>query len=124
MTCMNKHDTQYFKEKLLKEKILLEEELSSVGKINPNNPSDWQATSGNIETDSADENETADKFEELEENEIIIDKLEPQYKEVISALERINNGKYGICEISGENIEKDRLEANPSARTCVNHMNK
>ncbi len=119
---MNNNDIQHFKEKLLKEKSLLEGELQSVGKVNPNNPNDWSATTTDIETDSADDNEVADKFEELEENEAIIGKLEPQYMEVKAALDRIEKGKYGICEISGELIEKDRLEANPSARTCKAHM--
>ncbi len=120
---MNKNDTQYFKDKLLKEKAVLEDELASVGKANPDHPGDWTASSGKIETDSADENEVADKFEELEENEILLTKLEPQYKEVTDALERIEKGTYGICEISGDVIERDRLEANPSARTSIKHMN-
>ena len=119
---MNKNDIQYFKEKLLKEKAILEEELASIGKVNPDHPDDWNATPGKIETDSADENEVADKFEELEENQLILNKLEPQYIEVKSALERIEKGTYGICEISGEVIEKERLEANPSARTSMKHM--
>lgn len=119
---MNKKDIQYFKEKLEAEKILLEEELNSVGKMNPDNPSDWDATSGEIDTDSADENEVADKFEELEENKVILNQLEPQLREVNAALERINNNTYGICEISGEPIERERLEANPSARTSIKHM--
>lgn len=120
---MNKKDLQYFKEKLLREKALLEEELGSVAKINPENPNDWEASSDNIEVDSADENEVADKFEELEENKMILNKLEPQLREVNAALERVENGKYGICEISGDAIEKERLEANPSARTSLKHMN-
>ncbi len=119
---MNKKDTLYFKEKLLKEKLILEEELRSIGRPNPEHPEDWSATSGEIETDSADENEMADKFEELEENKVILNKLEPQYNEVNSALERINKGNYGVCEISGEEIERERLEANPSAKTCIKHM--
>lgn len=119
---MNKNDIQYFKEKLLKEKVILEEELGSIGRVNPENPNDWNATSGEIETDSADENEVADKFEELEENKVILNKLEPQFNDVKAALERIENGTYGVCEISGEPIERDRLEANPSARTSIKHM--
>lgn len=119
---MNKKDTQHFKEKLLREKTLLEEELRSIAKTDPEHPEDWSATSGNMETDNADENETADKFEELEDNKVILNKLEPQLREVEAALERIEKGTYGICEISGDVIEKDRLEANPSARTSIKHM--
>ena len=32
-------------------------------------------------------------------------------------------GTYGTCEVSGEQIEEDRLEADPAARTCKAHMN-
>jgi RNA polymerase-binding transcription factor DksA len=121
---MNKKDLEYFKTKLEKEKTLLEEELQSVGTKNPDNPRGWDATPGSIEVDSADENEVADKMEELEENEAILEQLEPQLNEVREALKRIEAGTFGKCEVSGENIEKDRLEANPSARTCKAHMKK
>ena len=119
---MNKKDMLYFKEKLEKEKILLEEELGTISRVNPNNPGDWEATTTDIEVDSADENEVADKMEELEENKVILSKLEPQLREVIAALDRIENGTYGICEVSGDSIETERLEANPSARTSIKHM--
>lgn len=120
---MNKKDIQYFKDKLLNEKVLLEEELASIGKVNPDNPEDWDATSNKIEVDSADENEVADKMEELEENKAILQQLEPQLNEVKAALQRIEDGAYGTCEVSGEPIERERLEANPSARTSIKHMN-
>lgn len=118
---MNTKDIQYWKTKLEKEKKLLEDELATVGHANPNNPNGWEATSA-PEVDTADENEVADKMEELEENELILGQLEKQLMEVNSALERVEKGTYGICEISGEPIEKERLEASPSARTCKKHM--
>ena len=119
---MNKKDIQYFKDKLLKEKALLEEELVSIGKVNPDNPDDWDATSLKIEVDTADENEVADKMEELEENKAILQQLEPQLNEVKAALQRIEDETFGTCEVSGEPIERERLEANPSARTSIKHM--
>ncbi|MEB5268170.1 TraR/DksA C4-type zinc finger protein, partial [Pseudomonas aeruginosa] len=79
---------------------------------------------GGMEVDNADDNEVADKMEELEENNLIMEQLEEQLKEVDGALKRIADNKYGICEVSGEEIEKKRLEANPSARTCMKHMKK
>lgn len=115
-------DIQYFKAKLEKERRLLKDELATVGNINPDNPSGWEATSGKMEIDTADDNEVADKMEELEENELILGQLEKQLVEVDDALERIKKGTYGICEISKEPIEKERLEASPSARTCMKHM--
>jgi RNA polymerase-binding protein DksA len=121
---MNKKDLEYFKTKLEKERTLLEEELRTISSANPENPNDLEATTTDIEVDSADENEVADKFEELEENKMILDRLEPQLNEVKEALKRIQEGKYGICEVSGEKIERERLEANPTAKTCKKHMSK
>lgn len=116
-------NTNYFKTKLEKERELLKAELATVGvgDGNPNHPTSWEARS-EMEVDTADENEVADKMEELEENELILGQLDKQLIEVEAALERIEKGTYGVCEISGDPIEKDRLEANPSARTCIKHM--
>lgn len=118
---MNKKDLEHFKLKLEAEKLLLEEELATISSTDPEDSS-HNATTSNMEVDSADENEVADKFEELEENKMILDRLEPQLNEVNAALQRIKDSKYGICEVSGEKIEVERLEANPSARTSIKHM--
>ncbi len=120
---MTKKELEHFQAKLIKEKKLLEDELESVGRKDLGEQTNWDATPGKIEIDAADENEIADKFEELEENESILHHLEPQLKDVNDALDKIKNNTYGICEISGEPIEIERLEANPSARTCMKHMN-
>lgn len=40
---------------------------------------------------------------------------------VNNALLRIENGTYGICTVSGEEIEPARLEAVPFATTCMKH---
>jgi phosphoserine phosphatase RsbU/P len=43
--------------------------------------------------------------------------------EVDSALERIDNGSYGICEACQEPVEKDRLLSDPLVRYCLDHLN-
>lgn len=121
---MNAKDLKYFKDRLLTEKKLLEEELATVGRKDPANPKDWQATVDDSQVDTADENEVADVLEEYEEHKAILAQLEKQLNEVQSALLKIEQGTYGVCEISGETIERERLEANPSARTSVKHMRK
>jgi RNA polymerase-binding transcription factor DksA len=103
---------------------LVEEEIKTVGSSDPNNPKDFSATSNDMDIDRADENELADKMEELEDNKGILDSLEKQLKDINDALGKIGNGDYGICEISGELIERERLEANPAARTCMKAENK
>ena len=121
---MNKTDLNYFKDKLMKEKTLLEEELSTVGKKNPAHPEEWQATVDDSDIDTADENEVADKIGELDDHAAILDQLETQLKEVTNALAKMDKGTYGVCERSGKLIERARLEANPSARTDIEHMKK
>jgi len=111
-----------FKQKLETEKTLLEAELASVGRVNPEHPTDWEATASNTDTQRADENEVADNMEELENNTAILKQLEVRYNEVIRALDKIEAGTFGVCEVSGEQIELDRLEANPAARTSKAHM--
>ena len=39
-------------------------------------------------------------------------------------LKKIEDGKYGICESTGEQIPIARLEANPAAKTCMEHLEK
>ena len=43
--------------------------------------------------------------------------------EIDQALERIEEGTYGICQVNGEPIPKPRLEAIPWARCCVSCAN-
>ncbi len=61
-------------------------------------------------------------MEEYESNVAIVNTLESKYQTVISALERIKNNTYGKCLVCGKEIEQDRLEANPAAGTCKEHM--
>lgn len=121
---MEQKDLAYFKQKLTEEKKLLKKELESVGRINPDNPADWEAKPSNTEFLAADPNEVADNIDDYEQNTAILKQLEIRWNNVNGALEKIDNGKYGICEISGEPIERERLEANPAARTCLSHKNK
>jgi RNA polymerase-binding transcription factor DksA len=118
---MNKKELEYFKNKLLAQKTELETELSGIGRKDPSSPGGWEATTGGMEVDNADENEVADKLEELEDNAGIVKQLENELNEVNDALARIENGTYGICEICKKTIEKERLEANLSARTSIKH---
>lgn len=118
---MNKKMTEQYKKKLLAEKTDLETQLGGIGRRDPTVAGGWEATTGDIQVNSADENEVADKLEELEENTGIVNQLEKQLGEVQAALDRIEKGTYGICETCGQPIEEDRLLANPSARVSIKH---
>jgi RNA polymerase-binding transcription factor DksA len=115
-------DYKYFEEKLVAEKKLLEKELGKVGRRNPDNPSDWEATPKDRDTSQADENTVADSIEGYKENMAIVNTLETRYQDVKSALDKIKHNTYGVCQVCGKEIEIERLEVNPSARTCRKHM--
>lgn len=116
-------DTEHFKNMLVKEVSMLESELATLGRKNPKNLSDWEAVETDGEEDHAEEGDVADDIEQYETNSAELDQLEIQLNQVKSALEKIKNGSYGLCEVCKKPIELDRLEANPSAKTCKEHMN-
>jgi RNA polymerase-binding transcription factor DksA len=82
---------------------------------------EWSASSETMETDATDPNSVADQIEELVGNVSIVGELKGRFKAIQSALEKIEKGTYGKCEVGGEDIPADRLEANPSAATCIEH---
>jgi RNA polymerase-binding transcription factor DksA len=116
------NNTTEHKEKLLAEKIKLETELATVGRRNPSQATDWEATEGDINLDPAEQGDVAAAMETFETNSAILNKLELRLQDVTKALESIDAGTYGICTVCGEAISSERLDANPAATTCTAHM--
>jgi RNA polymerase-binding transcription factor DksA len=56
---------------------------------------------------------------EREKDLAILEQLENELAEIEAALQRLDQGTYGIDEVTGEPIAPERLEARPSARTNV-----
>ena len=54
-----------------------------------------------------------------------VDALVRQAREHLAAIDaalaKVAAGTYGLCEVCGEPIPDGRLEARPTARTCVEH---
>jgi RNA polymerase-binding transcription factor DksA len=82
---------------------------------------DWIALPGIEEPTQADDNLEADGIEEWNERRATVSQLETSFKNVTRALEKITAGSYGYCELCQSPIEADRLDAQPSARTCKTH---
>jgi len=117
-------DTNKFKKLLEEERARLSGQLSGIAEVNPNNPADWVPTPPpNIQHES-DPIDAADEIEEYAERIGIEVPLEEQLRKVNAALAAIANGTYGTCSVGGtiHPIEEGRLEANPSALTCIAHM--
>ena len=83
---------------------------------------DWVAKPAGGEVGEADPNVGADVVEDWNERRATVGQLETRYNNIKRALAKIADGTYGVCEVSGETIEEDRLAANPAARTCKDHM--
>jgi RNA polymerase-binding transcription factor DksA len=49
----------------------------------------------------------------------VLQSVEAELAAVQKALDRLDAGKYGICEICGKPIAEARLEAMPAARYCI-----
>jgi|AntRauTorckE6833_2_1112554.scaffolds.fasta_scaffold00494_14 RNA polymerase-binding transcription factor DksA len=113
-------DTNTYKHTL---ETLLDEiitELESIAEYR-SKQDDWvakPATKGG----EADANVEADLVEDWNERRASLSELETRYQNIKRALRKIEDGTFGVCEISNEPIEEDRLEANPAARTCKAHL--
>jgi RNA polymerase-binding transcription factor DksA len=116
-------DTNNMKKQLEEELAAITEDLQGLGIHNPHVKEDWIATPEGVNVSEADPNVVADRSEDWAERRGTLDALETRYNNINRALAKIEKDAYGICEIGGEEIELDRLNANPAARTCKTHIN-
>lgn len=104
------------KEKLLEEKTKVQQDLGRIAKPSTS-AGDYETNFSEIGTD---EDENASEVEEYADNLALENTLEKQLKDILEALERIENGTYGKCENCDAEIPLERLRAYPAAKTCIN----
>ena len=63
--------------------------------------------------------DTASDTFEREKDLAILEGLEAELAEIEAALQRLEDGSYGVDEVTGAPIDRARLEALPTARTNV-----
>src|SRR4051812_11612935 len=63
--------------------------------------------------------DTASDTFEREKDLAILEGLESDLAEIEAALQRLDDGSYGVDEVTGAPIDRARLEALPTARTNV-----
>ena len=115
-------NTQTYTDRLEALLLVITGELKAIGIHNPENTNDWLAVPDDLDAEEPDQNLLADAIEGWNERNALVATLEPRYNSIVAALERIKNGTFGICEICKKEIEEKRLEANPAARTCTEHI--
>ncbi len=114
-------DKEKIKDKLEKERDTLLEELRDMGKLNPETD-EWEATPEELDFPESDQNDMADRFEDFEARSSMIKILEPRLNNILKALKGLNKESFGKCEVCKKDIEMKRLEINPAARTCKQHL--
>ncbi len=105
---MNKKQQEHFRAVLNAWKSELEEEITrTVQQMRdvPENPPDPNDRASQ-ETDMSLELRSRDRERKL-------------IKKIDEAIERINTGDYGYCEVCGVEIGVERLEARPTAELCI-----
>lgn len=112
---------EHYKERLEEEKKKLESEMGGIGRRNLSVPDDWEAVPSVMGTEP-DLVDQADVITSNESNASLLADLEARYDSVIAALSRIEKETYGVCEVCSGNIEEDRLDADPTASTCIEHV--
>ncbi|OGI94807.1 hypothetical protein A3A03_01545 [Candidatus Nomurabacteria bacterium RIFCSPLOWO2_01_FULL_40_18] len=114
-------DKKKIKEKLEAERDVLLGELRDMGKLNPET-GEWEATPEELSAPESDQNDMADRFEDFESRSSMIKTLEPRLNNILRALKGLNRESFGKCAVCKKDIEMARLEANPAARTCKEHL--
>ncbi|MBI4079990.1 TraR/DksA C4-type zinc finger protein [Candidatus Kaiserbacteria bacterium] len=99
------------------ERDSLDEELAAHGRKVGGN---WAGSTGS-QGEESDPNDAADNIESLAANVPLVEELEGRRREIDKALEKMDKGTYGVCDVCKKPIDFDRLEANPAAATCVEH---
>ena len=98
-----------YKSKLEKERALILSEIKQAEK-----PVDFGS-----DIDHGDEE--SDQTEEVGNQLAVAQDLKLRLDDVEAALEKIREGKYGVCEKGGEEIEEEILDIDPESRLCKHH---
>ncbi len=115
-------DKKKIKEDLEKERDVLLEEVRDMGKLKPET-GEWEATPQEQDIPEADQNDMADRFADYEEKSSMLKELGSRLNSILRAIKGISRGSFGKCEVCKKEIEAARMEANPAARTCKEHLN-
>lgn len=117
MAKMSKKDLEYFKEILLKTRKKVQKNLEYLKSTVLD--STTKEASGDHSSYSYHMADQGTDAMEREKSFMFAARDEKYLKQIDEALERIENGTYGICRITGKLIQKERLEAVPTTTISV-----
>lgn len=118
-TTLTKEELNHFKEKLLDEQKEAEEKVNELKK----SLQDIEANKDDKASSSAHHQGDLGSWEEQRETKYtLIENQKRKLQKIKVALDRIQTGNYGICVVTGNDIQKERLEAMPYAVHSVDAM--
>jgi RNA polymerase-binding protein DksA len=111
-------DTAEYRKRLEEEKARL---LHAVGFLEKENPGSISDELGELAEGGTDNHlgDTASAMFDRELDEGLEEGAKETLAEIDAALQRIEDGTYGICEVCGKPIGAERLAAIPWARLCI-----
>ena len=115
---MSTIDTTGYRKQLEEEKERLVHAVGFLERENPGSISDelGEVADGGTDNHPAD---TATAMYDRELDEGLEEGARNTLAEIDAALQRIEDGTYGICEVCGKPIGADRLSAIPWTRLCI-----
>jgi len=118
---MEKKLVQKLKKKLEEEKTAIENQLKRFAKKDIKPPGDWDTIFPKWDGEAGGSalEKAADEVEEYEARLPVEFSLETRLKDINLALEKIKEGRYGICEKCRKEIPQERLQVYPEARFCL-----
>ena len=115
-------DVEKFKQALLEERARVVRAIEYMHEENPGSISD---ETGEVPASSDNHlAETATATVDREIDYTLEENSEQVLAEIDAALQRIEDGTYGTCEVCGKPIGEERLEARPWARLCIDDARK
>ena len=109
-------DNEQARERLLAEKSRLQEVRDAADRLST---AANEAETGELSTVDQHPAEQATETLEREIDAGVLQRVEAELAEVEAAIERLDAGSYGTCEICGKAIAEGRLDAMPATRYCV-----
>ena len=109
---MDKKGLTYFKDLLLKKREELIKNIEYLKSITSNSTN--QEASGDHSAYSFHMADQGTDAMEREKAFLFASRDEKYLKQINAALERIDNGTYGVCRVTGKDIGRERLEAVPT----------
>lgn len=118
---LSNEELSYFAEKLAISKQKIKDHIDMNDHFGLRKDENFYNYVGELSTYDNHPADTGTELFEREKDLAIDDHYRIELQQIDDAFAAIKNGTYGICETCGKEIPKERLEAIPSAVTCVEH---